>query len=408
MATKQRRDYQTGSITLRPDGRWVGRFYNGYTATGNRRRVAVYGKTKSEVQRKLREKMREVATAEAGAAVSSRTTVKAWADQWLEMTERTMRPRPWASTRSAVRLWIVPTIGHKRLNELAPADVRAVANAQRAKGRSTSTASRTQSVLSGMLRDAQQEGHQIPEAVFRAPRPATAVNDRTNMSIPEALAALRVASDLPHGSRWAGAFLHGWRQGECLGLTWPCINLEVGLVSIEWELQQVPLIDREDPRRGYRIPEGLPHRHLTGPFHLLPPKTKKGFRTYQLVPAMVEALAHWKEVAPANEWGLVWPTAEGRPTPEKTDRAEWHAIQAKAGIAHPAGRPFHTHEIRHTTATELLTAGAKDHEVTTIMGHSSIRSSRTYQHPDQQASREVLQVLASRFGMDSAAAEATS
>lgn len=405
MAEKQRRDYQTGSITLRPDGRYVGRFYNGYTATGNRRRVAVYGKTKTEVQRKLKDKMREVATAESGAAVSSRTTVKAWSDQWLEITERTMRPRPWASTRSAVRLWIVPTIGHKRLSELSPADVRAVANAQRAKGRSSSTASRTQSVLTGMLRDAQQEGHKIPEAVFRAPRPATAVNDRTNMSIPQALAALHVASFLPHGSRWAGAFLHGWRQGECLGLTWSSINLEVGLVAIEWELQQVPLLDREAPERGYRIPEGLPHRHLVGPFHLLPPKTKKGFRTYQLVPAMVEALKQWKEIAPENEWGLVWPTSDGRPVPEKADRAEWHAIQAKAGIAHPAGRPFHTHEIRHTTATELLEAGAKDHEVTTIMGHSSIRSTRGYQHPDQHASREVLQVLASRFGMDGATGE---
>lgn len=405
MAEKKRRQYGDGGISLRPDGRYVGRYYDGYTKTGNRRRVAVYGKSEAEVKRKLKEAQRQKAVADQGSAVSVRTTVKAWSDEWLEMTRTRLRPRPWATNRSAVKLWIVPTIGAKRLVDLTPRDIRAVADAQRAAGKSSSTANRTQSTLTGMLRAAEQEGHQIPSNVFSTPRPALAVHDRTNMTVPETIAALHVASFLPHGSRWAGAFLHGWRQGETLGLTWPCVNLDLGYATIEWELQSVPYVDPKRPELGFRIPEGLPHRHLVDSFHLLPPKSKKGFRTYQLVPAMVEALAQWKEIAPENEWGLVWPTAAGRPANEKHDREEWHAIQGTAGIGHPNGRYYHPHEIRHTTATELLTAGADSHEVTTIMGHSSILTTRGYQHPDQHASRNVLQVLASRFGIDGAVGE---
>ena len=431
---RKRRQYKTGSIVQRHDhescppkgpdgvrpkhsckGRWVGRFEDGYTATGNRRRTAVYGKTEAEVRTKLTEAQRKRNSDAAPTTVSVRTTVKAWSDTWLELRKRTVRPKPWATDRSAVRQWIVPTIGHKRLEQLTPADMRAVADAQRAAGLSTSTANRTHSTLTSMLRAAILEGHRVPRNVLDVSAPALATNDRTAMSIPEALAALRVASYLPHGSRWAGAFLHGWRQGECLGLTWDCVNLDIGLVSIEWELQSVPYIDKKRPELGYRIPDGLAHRHLIDSYHLLPPKTKKGFRTYQLVPAMVEALTQWREIAPENPWGLVWPTNRpamdglpgnvGRPANEKSDREEWHVIQDTVGIRHPSGRYYHPHEIRHTTATELKSIGAADDEVTALMGHSSILTSRGYQHPDQWVSVEVLTSLAGRFGMVTPAME---
>lgn len=88
-----------------------------------------------------------------------------------------------------------------------------------------------------MLRAAIIEGHRVPRRVFDVKAPAVAANDRSSMSTPEAVAMLNVASFLPHGSRWAMAFLHGMRQGECLGLTWDCVDLEAGLVTVEWELQ---------------------------------------------------------------------------------------------------------------------------------------------------------------------------
>ncbi|GAA1138795.1 tyrosine-type recombinase/integrase [Nocardioides aquiterrae] len=390
---RKRRQYGTGSVYQRGDGRWAGVIEAGYTARGTRRRVTVTGKTEAEAKAKLKERQRQIA-AEGPPAASSRTSVKAWSDTWLEMTQRTLRPKPWATDRSAVRQWIVPTIGHKHLEQLTPADVRAVAEAQRKAGRSTSTALRTHTTLTAMLRAAITEGHQVPRRVLDVKAPTKAVSDRTAMSIPEALAMLQVASFLPHGSRWAMAFLHGMRQGECLGLTWDCVDLDAGLVTVEWELQALPYVEPRHPASGFRIPDGLAHRHLIDGFHLLPPKSKAGFRMVPLVPAMREALADWKEIAPKNPWGLVWPTVDGRPANEKQDREEWHALQGTAGVGHPGGRYYHPHEARHTTATQLLEAGVDPHQITALIGHSSILTTRLYQHPGQRASLEAMQAVA--------------
>lgn len=398
MAASKRRQYGTGGVTKRPDGRWVGRFEAGYTASGNRRRIAVYGRTEAEVKVKLKEAMRAAENAEPAAA-STRATVKSWSDDWLEMTRRTLRPRPWATDRSAVRQWIVPTIGQKRLTRLTPADLRAVAEAQRAAGRTTSTALRTHTTLTAMLRAAVVEGHQVPARCFDVKAPVRSTHDRTAMSIPEALAVLQVASHLPHGSRWAMAFLHGMRQGECLGLTWDCVDLDAGFLTVEWELQTLPYVEARKPASGFRIPDGLAVRHLVDGYHLLPPKTRAGFRQVPLVPAMREALADWKAIAPQSPWGLVWPTATGRPCNEKQDRLEWQALQGTAGVGHPNGRYYHPHESRHTTATQLLEAGVDPHQVTALMGHSSILTSRGYQHPGQRPALAALEAVAGALAM---------
>lgn len=390
---KSRRQYGTGSVWQRSDGRWYGVIEDGWSATGKRKRVTVSAKTEALCKARLKERQRQIAS-EGTSDASVRTTVKAWSETWLEMTRRTLRPKPWATDRSAVRTWIVPTIGHKRLDQLAPADMRKVAEAQRAAGRSTSTALRTHTTLTSMLRAARQEGHQVPARVLETKAPIKAVHDRTAMSVPEALAMLHVASFLPHGSRWAMAFLHGMRQGECLGLTWDRVDLDAGLVTVEWELQSLPYAEPRNPASGFRIPDGLPVRHLVDGYHLLPPKSRAGFRVVPLVPAMREALEDWKAIAPDNPHDLVWPTAEGRPANEKHDREEWHALQGTANVGHPSGRYYHPHEARHTTATQLLEAGVDPHQITALIGHSSILTTRMYQHPGQRASLEAMQAVA--------------
>ena len=113
-----------------------------------------------------------------------------------------------------------------------------------------------------------------------------------------------------------------------------------------------------------------------------------------LVPAMREALTDWREIAPPNPWGLVWPTAAGRPANEKHDREEWHALQGTAGVGHPGGRHYLPHEARHTTATQLLEAGVDPHQITALMGHSSILTTRGYQHPGQRTSLAALEAVA--------------
>lgn len=394
---RKRRQYATGSVYHRAaDDKWVGTIEAGWTERGTRRRITITGKTEAQVKSKLKERQRQIAK-EGVPTASHRTTVKAWAEEWLEVRQRSVRPKPWATDASAVKKWIVPTIGHKRLDALTPADIRAVANAQRAAGKSTTTAKRTHTTLTGMLRAAIIEGHNVPERVLLVRGPEIAVNDRDAMTVLEALAILREASYLPHGSRWAMAFLHGMRQAECLGLTRDAVDLDRGLIVVEWQLQPLPYVDRRNKALGFRVPDGYEVRHLSGAYHLTRPKSKKGFRTIPLVPAMQEALTDWLAIAPDNPWGLVWPTEKGLPANAKDDLTEWYGLQGNAGIGHPAGRYYYVHEARHATATRLKEEGVDDHTITALMGHSSILTSRGYMHTSTTAALDALARVAHRY-----------
>lgn len=397
MTERRRRQYSTGSVYQRAsDGKWVATIEAGWTERGTRRRLTITGKTEAQTKTKLKEKQRQIAR-EGMPSTSHRTTVKTWAEQWLEVRLRSVRPKPWATDASAVRKWIVPTIGHKRLDALTPADIRAVANAQRAAGKSTTTAKRTHTTLTGMLRAAIIEGFNVPERVLLVRGPEIAVNDRDAMSVIEALAILREASYLPHGSRWAMAFLHGMRQGECLGLTRDSVDLERGLIVVQWQLQPLPYIDHRNKALGFQVPDGFEVRHLTGAYHLTRPKSKKGYRTIPLVPAMHEALTDWLALAPDNPWGLVWPTAKGLPANAKDDLNEWYGLQGNAGVGHAAGRYYYVHEARHATATRLKEEGVDDHTITALLGHSSILTSRGYMHTSTAASLDALTRVAERY-----------
>lgn len=393
---RARREYGSGSVYQRAlDGRWVGTIEAGFTRNGTRRRIVVTAKTEAEAKRKLRDRRKKIRDGEAG--TSDRMTVKAWSDKWLEMTVATLRPKTYANDRMAVRAWIVPTIGHKRLDQLAPDDVRAVTAALRQAGRSTTTARRYQGVLSRMLKAAVQDGYTVSGRVLSVEPPSAAVHDRTALTVDESLAALEVVSHLPHGSRWVAALLQGMRQGECLGLTWPEVDLNDGYLTVSWQLQALPYLDANDKRRGFRVPDGYETRHLSGAYHLVRPKSKAGWRVIPLVPWMRQSLTHWQQVAPPSPHGLVWPTTKGGPANIRHDTAEWEAIQGTAGIGHPAGRYYHGHELRNSAATLLLEMDVAESVRIAILGHSSIHTTRGYERVARAQALAALERAAERL-----------
>lgn len=402
----KRRDYGSGSVYQRAsDGMWVATIEAGYTQTGARRRVTVSAKTEGEARRKLRDKKAEIER-EGLPTVGARVTVKVWADDWLDQVEKTMRPSSYATARSSVRKWVVPVIGHKRFADLTPADVRAIAKGQRDAGKSSSTELRTHSVLMTMLRAALLEGHPLHPRILATKPPTKAVSDRDAMSVEQALAILPWAGELHHGSRFLAALLQGMRQGECLGLTWDSIDLNANTITIEWQLRPIPYRDLKHKELGFRIPDGYEARQLKGALHLVRPKSKAGYRVIPIVPVMREALVSWreksKELIPENPHNLVWPNLDGSPTYYKTDDAEWYAIQQSAGVRRSDTRLFSIHEARHTCATLLLECGVDPVVIVAILGHSSILTTRGYQHVRTERAMEALEMVAVKLQLHAA------
>jgi len=402
MSKDKPRDYGSGSVYQRKsDGRWIGTIEAGYTATGARRRVTVTARTEAEVKRKLRDRRVKIEQDGLALAGGTRVTVKTWAEKWLARTERTSRPMAYKGDRTAVTQWIVPTIGHKRLESLTPEDIRSVTEFCRSKGLQTSSIKRYHGTLLRLLRTAIVDGYGVPSRVLAVDGPDANKTDRAPLALPHALAVLAVAGQLPHGTRWAAALLQGMRQGECLGLTWECIDFARGTIAISWQLQGLPYIDGRNKALGFRVPDDHESRHLLGALHLVRPKSTKSHRLIPLLPWMRDALLAWREIAPASRHGLVWPDVNGEPVRIEHDNEEWKALQGTAEVGHSAGRYYYGHEMRNTTATLLLEAGVDESVRIAILGHSSINTTRVYEYVDVEQARAALTLVAARLQLNS-------
>jgi integrase len=398
-----RRPHGTGAVYERSDGLWIGTIEAGWTANNTRRRITVSGKNATDVKRKLRDKQREIArTGIPAGEVSASTTVRTWAEKWLTDTRANLRPTSWANNRSAVRQWIVPAIGNKRLDLLSPTDVRSVSRGVLAAGKSVGTARRAHAVLTKMLKDAILDGATVPPRVLLVAAPAATENDRDAIPMPDTLDILKAASLRPDASRWVAAFLQGMRQGECLGLTWKCVDLEAGTIDVSWQLDALPYNVPHDTSSGFATPDGFVSKQLDGAWHLVRPKTESGQRIIPLTPWMTTALAAWREVAPKSKHGLVWPASDGRPKVDKDDRADWYALQDAAQVAaveDEGGRRYTLHEARHRCATLLRELHVDDETIIAIMGHASILSTKAYLHTSTDRTRKAMEDMGARLGL---------
>jgi len=394
--TKSRREYGTGSVHQRKsDGRWIGTIEAGWTPDNKRRRVTVSAATEKACRDKLKARQKEVDSGVV-TSVSVKVTFKAWSETYLEQTQHKLRPKSWATNRSAIRQWMIPIFGHKRLNQLTPQDVDLMHDAMRAKGKSSTTMNRTQNVLNRMLKDATIAGHRVHPGIVLMDKPAVAKSDRKAMPDPHALAMLAEIEAEPDSSRWVAVILNGMRQGERLGLTWDCVDFDENVIYIRQQLQELPYKDNKNKHLGVRIPDGYQTVPVRGRWHLVPTKTKAGYRAVPMTKWMRASLLAWREVAPPSPHNLVWPDRNGMPIDPDVDRSEWRRMQAQAVILHPTGRSYTVHEGRHTTITLLKGMGVDEKVIALIVGQSKLV--QDYVHVDMMPrAREALESLATKL-----------
>lgn len=373
---------------LRPDGVTVYRVDTGrITAQGTRERITVSSKDARVARQKYRDLMRRLNAGDIPQAGSAKMTVARWAEQWLPMHAAAVRPRTYSTDAGTIGKWIIPTIGHRRLADLTPADLRALRLAITDAGRTTTTALHAHAVLMKMLRDARIEGHEVPQRIFDVPRPTKAANDRAAMPLDQLAKVLGVVGRRDDSARWVLALLYGMRQGETLGLTWDRVAADT--IDLSWQMQHLP--------KEHAIPDGWEAHHIVGRAWWTRPKTRAGKRVLPLLPIIASILDAARSTWEPNPWGLLW-VDDGKPIDATADRQRWHAIQAEAGVAHPSGRPWLVHEARHSAATLLKQAGASDQLVAAILGQVNLVQS--YVHAGELGEMtKVLEQVATRLGL---------
>jgi integrase len=369
-----------GTVRSKPraDGRWEAR----YTALvdGVWKRRSVFGRTKAETSRKLREAL---SARDAGAnPASTKETVAGFLASWLKGAESTLRPRTAMAYRQVVRDHLIPGLGHVQLARLRPEQVQAMHAAMLAKGRSPKTIANTHGVLHAALQQALR-WRLIPANVAGLVRPPRRPRPEMRVLTPEQVRALLDAADAAqdhHAALWALALGTGLRQGELLGLAWPDVELERGLLHVRRSLTHLPTGDV-----------------------LGEPKSASSRRSVRLGMAIVDRLARHRaaeagmalrEGRSYDLAGPVFRRANGRPLSASIVLKAWHRALERAGL--PLVR---FHDARHSVATTLLARGMSARLVADVLGHANVSTTlAVYAHSTASQHDQAAAILGEALG----------
>lgn len=351
-----------GSIFQRKsDGRWVGRVHVGIdTATGKRKTATVYGATEAEVLGKvdaLRMKKNQSLNFE-----KQKDTLTAFLTWWLdnEVKPPNKAGKTYQGYELAVRRYVVPFIGPKKLDKLSGMDISTWMTAMTKKGFTNHMRKRALRTLRIAMNRAIKlkvidsnpcDAVDMPKVQKRAVCPL-------EPSECETLFAECQKHRL--GDLMILAAMTGLRKGELLALEWSAVNLPECVLVVRQSLQEV-----------------------TGAFEAKETKSESSRRVVTLGTIAVDALKRRRSKAldegfDPSEVPLVFPNTVGRLHRNSNfDRRIWHPLREAAGIPDT----FHLHDLRHTQASLMLAAGVPMKVVQERLGHSDYTlTANTYSH----------------------------
>jgi len=361
----------------RPDGRWE------FRATVDGRRVSLYAPTRGELAQLVAD---EKARGGGEILPSNPITVAQHAEQWLKSSVLPNRKRTtYAQYETMICRYIIPTIGHIRLTELRShhidqmyADLRAgnidepiirfplttkpvgqvgkTNNRGKVKSQAShvgkATMQRVHLVLRRLL-DTAADRRIIPWSPLKGITPPTHKNSEMRVLDTAQLRRLIAAAK---GDRYEALYLlaaiSGLRQGEVFALRWDDINFKKRTVRIERSLQDV-----------------------NGTLAVVSPKTLTSSRTIDVDERTIQALLARLDASVLEDHSspFVFTTASGGFMRKANFRSrEFHAMLRRASTEDDVIM-IRFHDLRHTAATTMLSAGVPVKVVSERLGHASVR-----------------------------------
>lgn len=225
-----------GSIRQRPDGRWEARVTVGSNpGTGKPIRRSIYGDTQAAVRKEMTAVLRDV---DRGTyQTPSKMTVKIWMETWLDTFCTGLKPLTVSAYNTAMKTHIVPAFGAMPVQELKGIHVQKLFNDMLEAGKSPKTVKNTAAILHKALSVAVKQGYIAANPCEAAEVPKVTrheIKPLTDAEIPVFLAAIE---DHPFRNAYGLCLFAGLREGECLGLTWDCVDFERGRITVRQQLQ---------------------------------------------------------------------------------------------------------------------------------------------------------------------------
>ena len=318
--TRGRLPRGTGGISATPKG------YRAYSTvtdplTGKDHRVSGFGRTRSQAEARLKEKLAEFDRTHRVGYVRP-PTVAEWMDHWLtDVCKPRLKPRTWGTYASVIANNIVPSIGAVRLDELKPAHFRRMERyVMEEQGKSSGTAGSAWRTLHKALEDAVLEGVIERNPAVKGTAPRVALKERAALTPDQAADLIAAETDDAWRLMWMLAFMTGMRQGERLGLTEDELRRDGGrlIILVEWQAQHLTKREVEG------LPKGVECTPLGNGMYRTRPKTEKGRRAIPLPEALADQLLAYIERHGVNGDGLVFHDDEGLPLTGSVERRRWY------------------------------------------------------------------------------------
>jgi integrase len=361
-----RRENGEGSISYHnKSGLYMAR-YTVQTPTGPKRKT-VYGKTRTEAAEKL---TRAMADRDRGLVFEGDCeALETYLERWLEDVVRdTVKENMLENYTYLARRHIIPELGHTRLRDLKPEQVRRLYRKKLDSGLSNRTVQLIHTTLRKALQQALSDGI-LPRNVCEAVKPPRRVRKEKRPLTPkQARTFLETAKGDRLRALYVLAITTGLREGELLGLRWADVDLEGGKLRVLRQLTRT--------RRGLSFT--TPKRGRTRVVRLTDTavailKTHKTAQNKE----RLKAGSLWQD------HDLIFTSTIG--TPVDVGNLTYRSFRP---LLKRAGLPrIRIHDLRHTAATLMLGRGVHPKIVQEMLGHSTITQTMdTYSHvlPDMQ------------------------
>lgn len=354
--SRKRRGRGEGGVYQRADGVWCASVSMGYDGNGKRKRRVVNGKTKQEVQQKLREL--QIAADRGQLPAANRITVGQFLTTWLEAIKPTVADNTYLPYQRDVKNAITPHLGGVKLESLTALHVQKMYADLAAAGASAAMQRKAGVTLSAALGYAVRIGL-IPHNIAKdVKKPRHTPQEMQVLDPTQAVAFLREAASDRLYALYVFLLDSGCREYEAFGLKW---------TDVDWAGSAVQIVRGLDEVRGVVKLKDL--------------KTAKSRRRVALTATTMQALAdHRESLLKEGTYRVDGPvfcdTDGGWLRKSNVRQRSFRPILARAGL--PSIRPY---DLRHSSATLLLAMGEDAKVVAERLGHSTTRLTQdTYQH----------------------------
>ena len=326
--------------------------------TGKQVQRTITGKTQKEVAQKMREIAVEVDQKTYKAPC--KLTLGEWLDIWKAEYTGDVKPSTAYLYGRNIDQYIIPYLGAVKLEKLTPLQVQEFYNRllkpdkEEARPLSAKTVRNVHGVLHKALEQAVQVGYirSNPANACKPPRAAKA--EIRPLDADQVSAFLKSLQGHPHEYLYQVTMFTGLRQGEVLGLTWDCLDMERGTLLVKQQL-------RREQKKG-------------GKYYFSLTKNNK-IRVLTLAPSVVRLfrLQKIRQNGMRAKAGELWQETNLIFTNEIGDRLSYRTVydcfkRVMVKIGAPSTR---FHDLRHTYAVMAIQSGDDIKTVQENLGHAT-------------------------------------